>query len=77
MVNGLRPPPVVISPNNPVSKVRLFEYSNFAITARGYVSCDCVGVPSVPHDVRGILGESLNGSRLPHKFSFPVNKQGA
>jgi hypothetical protein len=41
------------------------------------VSCDCVGVPSVPHDVRGILGESLNGSRLPHKFSFPVNKQGA
>lgn len=68
---------MVISPDNPVSKVRLFEYSNLAITARGYVSCDCSCISSVPHDIRGILGESLNGSRLPHKFPFPVNKESA
>ena len=76
MVNLFGPVPVVVRPDNPVGKVRLSEYSNFAITARGYVSCNPVRVSTVPHDVSRILGESLNGSRLPHKSSTPVIKQG-
>jgi len=66
----------VVRPDNPVGKVRLLEYSNFAITSRGYVTGNPIRVPSVPHDVGRILGKSLNGSRLPHKSSAPVIKQG-
>jgi len=58
-----------------VGKVRLLKYSNFAITARGYVAGYPICVPAVPHDVGRILGESLDWSWLPHKFSAPVIEQ--